>query len=134
MDEDASVPGQGLGAAEAARILGVRESTVVKWVAEGALPKAVTLQRYGLDRADVENLAQQWYTTGHPWFATNREAAQILGISRERLKQLVDAGRLTCVEYRGRRYFRRQQVQVIANARNARWHQPTTPPQPGRWA
>jgi excisionase family DNA binding protein len=132
MDEDASSPCQGLSAAEAGRILGVPASTVAKWVSEGVLPNAVKWQRFGLDRGDVENLAPQRYTLGHPWFATNREAAQILGISRERVKQLVDAGRLPCVEYRGRRYFRRQQIQVIANARNARWHQPTTPPQPGR--
>jgi excisionase family DNA binding protein len=122
MDEDASRPSQGLSAAEAARILGVRESTVANWVSEGVLPKAVKWQRSGLDRADVENLALERYTPGHPCFATNREAAQILGVSRERVKQLVDSGRLPCVEYRGRRYFRRQQVQVIANARNARWH------------
>jgi excisionase family DNA binding protein len=115
-------PSQGLSAAEAARILGVRAGTVHQWVAKGVLPKSVKWQRYGLDRTDVENLALQRYTPGHPWFATNREAAQILGISRERVKQLVDTGRLPCVEYRGRRYFRRQQVQVIANARNARWH------------
>jgi excisionase family DNA binding protein len=120
MDEDASGPCQGLSAAEAARILGVPASTIANWVSDGLLRKAVKWQRYGLDRAGAENLALQRYTPGHPWFATNREAAQILGISRERVKQLVDAGRLPCVEYRGRRYFRRQQVQVIANARNAR--------------
>jgi excisionase family DNA binding protein len=86
------------------------------------LPKAVKRQRHGLDLTDVETLAPQRYTPGHPWFATNREAAQILGVSRSRVNQLVNAGRLPFVEYRGRRYFRRQQIQVIANARNARWH------------
>src|SRR4051794_10409908 len=111
MDQDASGPYQGLSAAEAARILGVRASTVHPWVSEGVLPKAVKGQRYGLDQVDVETLALQRYTHGHPWFATNREAAQMLGISRERVKQLGDAGRLPCLEYRGRRYFRRQQIQ-----------------------
>jgi excisionase family DNA binding protein len=120
-------PNQGLSAAEAARILGVRASTVHQWVAKGVLPKSVKWQRYGLNRTDVENLAPQRYTPGHPWFATNREAAQMLGVSRERVKQLVDAGRLPCVEYRGHRYFRRQQIQVVANARNARWHQTGNP-------
>ena len=123
MDQDTPGPNQGLSAAEAASILGVRASTVHQWVAKGVLPKAVKWQRYGLDRVDVENLALQRYTPGHPWLATNREAAQMLGVSRERVKQLVDAGRLPCLEYRGHRYFRRQQIQVIANARNARWHE-----------
>src|SRR3954452_9048894 len=69
-----------LSAAEPPRILGVPASTVAKWVSGRLLPKAVKWQRYGLDRADVENLAMQRYTLGHPGFATNREAAQNLGI------------------------------------------------------
>src|SRR4051812_42684415 len=76
------------------------------WSPRVCCPKAVKWQRHGLDRADEESLALERYTPGHPWFTTNREAAQILGISRERVKQLVDTGRLPCVEYRGRRYFR----------------------------
>ena len=122
MGEDGSGPCQGLSAAEAARILGVRANSVDQLVSRGVLPKAVKRQRHGLDLADVEYLALQRYTPGHPWFATNREAAQILGVSRSRVSQLVNAGRLPFVERRGRRYFRRQQIQVIANARNARWH------------
>jgi excisionase family DNA binding protein len=122
MDENASGPCQGLSSAEAARILGVRANSVDRWVSRGVLPKAVKRQRRGLDLTDVELLALQRYTPGHPWFTTNREAAQILGVSRSRVNQLVNAGRLPFVEYQGRRYFRRQQIQVIANARNARWH------------
>jgi hypothetical protein len=38
------------------------------------------------------------------------------------VNQLVNADRLPFVEYRGRRYLARQQIQVIANPRNARWH------------
>src|SRR4051794_32541479 len=126
MDEDASGPCRGLSSAEAARILGVRANTVDRWVSKGLLPKAIKRQRRGLDLADVETLALQRYTPGQPWFATNREAAQILPVSRSRVNQLVNAGRLPFVEYRGRRSFRRQQIQVIATARIARWHYPTT--------
>jgi hypothetical protein len=56
MDEDASGPSQGLSAAKAARILGVRESTVAKWVSEGVPPKAVKWQRYSLDWDDVADV------------------------------------------------------------------------------
>jgi excisionase family DNA binding protein len=122
LDEDASGPGHGLSSAEAAGILGVRANTVDRWVARGVLRKAIKRQRHGLDLTDVEFLALQRYTPGNPWFATNREAAQSLSVSRSRVNQLVNAGRLPFVEYHGRRYFRRQQIQVIANARNARWH------------
>jgi len=122
MDEDASGPGHGLSSAEAAGILGVRVNTVDWWVARGVLPKAIKRQRHGLELTDVEIVALQRYTPGNPWFATDRAAAQILGVSRSRGTQLVNAGRLPFVEYRGRRYFRRRQVRVIANARNARWH------------
>src|SRR3954449_9686976 len=124
MGEDASGPCQGLSSAEAARILGVRVNSVDRWVSRGVLPKAVKRQRHGLDLTDVETLALQRYTPGHPWFATNREAAQILGVTRSRVNELVNAGRLPFVEYQGRRYFCRQQIQVMANARNARWHSP----------
>src|SRR3954452_4860003 len=122
MGDDVFGPCQGLSSAEAARILGVQPNSVDRLVSRGVLHKEIKRQRRGLDLTDVETLALQRYIPGRPWFATNREADQILGISRSRLNQLVNAGRLPFVEYRGRRYFRRQQIQVIANARNARWH------------
>src|SRR4051794_15647488 len=52
---------------------------------------------------------------------TAREAAVILSVSRARVSQLTRRDLLPSVR-RGSRYYYRPQVQVIANARAARWH------------
>ena len=46
--------------------------------------------------------------------------AEILGVTPNRVRQLVDRGFLPAVRHEGRWYFRRHQVEVIANAREAR--------------
>jgi hypothetical protein len=53
---------------------------------------------------------------------TTAVAAEILHVSRNRVRQLANRDLLPCVQRHGRRYFRRPQVQVIANARDRRWH------------
>jgi hypothetical protein len=118
-DFDISRPILGLSGAEAADILGVRELRVAQLVVDGVLPKAVKHQRQGLDRADVERLSLERYKPGRPYWITEREAAELLGISRPRVFQLRRADRLPFVERHGRTYYRRQQIEVIAHARGS---------------
>jgi predicted site-specific integrase-resolvase len=55
------------------------------------------------------------------WIGT-RSAAQILGVSVRRVRQLAALGLLPAMhDTRGNLRFRRAQVEVIANARDARW-------------
>jgi hypothetical protein len=49
----------------------------------------------------------------------DREVDSILGVSRVRVGQLRRAGRLPVVEHRGRYFYRRTQIEVLANARDA---------------
>jgi hypothetical protein len=57
---------------------------------------------------------------GHPYWLSTVEAADVLGVTRERVRQLAAADRRPCVVHAGRRYHRRHQVEVIANARESR--------------
>jgi excisionase family DNA binding protein len=113
----------GLTAAEAADIIGVTRQTVYKLVHSGELPKARKNQRAGLDRVAVEQagLARVPARGGHPYFLTANEAAEVLGVTPKRVHQLAERGRLPVVEHDGRRLFRRPQLEVVANARRARW-------------
>lgn len=116
-------PAPGLTAAEAAEIIGVTRQTVYKLVHSGALPKARKHQRSGLDREAVEQagLARVPARGGHPYFLTASEAAEVLGVTPKRVHQLAERGRLPVVEHDGRRLFRRPQLEVVANARRARY-------------
>ena len=115
-------PVLGLSAAEAAEILGVQRQYVYRLVHEGVLPKAVKHQRSGLDRETVERLALERLRPhgGHPYWLTASEAAEVLGVTPKRVHQLAERGRLPVVEHDGRRWFRRPQLEVVANARDAR--------------
>lgn len=56
------------------------------------------------------------------WISTS-EAAEILHVTDVRVRQLVDAGRLPAErDDLGHYRYRRAQVEVIANARDARFH------------
>lgn len=93
---------------------------VYKLVAQGVIPKARKHARSGLDRDDVEQLAVARYRPGHPCWVNTVEAAEILDLSRQRVSQLASEIRLPFVEHDGRRLYRRCQVEVVANAREAR--------------
>jgi excisionase family DNA binding protein len=55
------------------------------------------------------------------YWVTTRQAAPILGVNRSRVGQLVDADRIRYeTTSGGRRLFRRQQIEVIGNARLSR--------------
>ena len=44
----------------------------------------------------------------------------MLGVTPNRVRQLVQRGFIPVVEHDGRRYFRRRQIEVVANARESR--------------
>jgi excisionase family DNA binding protein len=54
---------------------------------------------------------------------TGTEAAALLGVSHQRVNQLAVGGRLPYVTHRnGTRLYRREQLEVVAQARDAMWH------------
>lgn len=116
-------PIQGIGGREAARILGVRsEVYVYRLVSEGVIPRvAPKHSRFALDRDVVEALSLARLRPGrpYPFWLTPGEAAALLSLSRKWVLQLAERGRLPAVEHDGRWYFRRDQVQVVANSRDA---------------
>src|SRR5689334_11178575 len=105
----------GLSASEAGEILGVQARWVDRMVCDGRLREAVKHARRGLDRTDVETIALE-RTIGY-WVGT-REAAQMLGISVSRVKQLCAEQRLSFRRHGREHRFRRAQIEVIANARH----------------
>lgn len=100
-------PGAVLPRVKAAELLGVSKRRLDTMLRHGILP-TLALGDVPAARED------RWITAG--------EAAAILGVNRQRVTQLVEAGRLPCVQPApmARRWFRRGQVEVIANAREAR--------------
>jgi hypothetical protein len=51
-----------------------------------------------------------------------RQVADILGVTITRVHQLARRDLLPCVRHQGHYYFRRPQVEVVADARRTRWH------------
>jgi hypothetical protein len=68
---------------------------------------------------------------GVDWI-TAREASVILGVSPVRVSQLTGRDLLPSVRRGSRYYYRRPQVQVIANARQQRWPRSTRTARGGR--
>ncbi|QWZ09735.1 helix-turn-helix domain-containing protein [Nocardioides panacis] len=120
MDQTPPPPVDGISGAEAADILGIAELSVSRLVHSGVLRKAVRGQRHGLERAEVERLALERWRPGRPYWVTALDAADILGVTRRRVTQLAERGFLPAVQHEGRWLFRRHQVEVVANAREAR--------------
>ena len=117
-------PGDAVTWQEAARILDRSLSTVARLVAGGELTKGARWEHRQLSRRDVERLAlarSDGVTSVASYLVTRRQAAPILGVIHSRVGQLVDDDR---IPYKttpsGRRLFRRQQLEVIANARLSR--------------
>lgn len=113
----------GLTAAQAAEIINATPNAVYRLVYKGDLAKPVKHQRGGLQLVDVERASLDRYRPGrrrHPYWCRAREAAEILGISVSRVGQLAAEGRLPFVVHHGQRLYRRGQLEVIANARDAR--------------
>ena len=117
-------PGDAVTWQEAARILDRSMTTVARLVAAGELVKGPRWQHRQLSRRDVERLSlARWsgVTGDDSYWVTVRQAAAILGVNRSRVGQLVEAERIPFeTTPSGRRLFRRQQLEVIGNARLAR--------------
>jgi len=101
--------------AEAAHILGM-----LPWQAELVLDET----QYDLDA--VEGVAQARYRPGahrhdrFSYWVGTAQAAEILGLSTARVKQLCSAEKIPYLFHRsGARLMRRHQVEVMANAREA---------------
>lgn len=113
---------------EAAHVLGCSASTVRRHVLAGRLPTGEPHRHRTLSRADVEALALQVYehrrhrNDAQSYWVTGQRAADILGVNIARLKQLVAKGFLPFeVHADGTRLYRREQLAIVANARDARW-------------
>lgn len=112
----------GLTAAEAAEILGVTPQSVYRLVHQGKLAKPERFKNAGLERETVEQFALGRLKPGrtHRYWLTVRQAAGVLNVSPTRVRQLANAGRIPGVPHNGKWFFRRHQMEVVANAREAR--------------
>jgi excisionase family DNA binding protein len=100
--------------AEAAAMLSTTTHRVAQLRRDGLLVRLDGLPSYS--RADVQQLVD------NPWL-TGTEAAVILGVSRTRVYQLADAEKIPVHQTgRGRRMYRRQQLEVVAHSRRVRFH------------
>ncbi len=114
---------------EAAQILGCSVTKVRSLIDAGLLTGGSRYVHRALDRDEVERLAAQMWKPprsgvrddGTSYWVTTRQAAEILGVGQNRVRQLVTRGFLPCLRTpRGKLLFRRAQVEVIANARLSR--------------
>jgi hypothetical protein len=93
-------PVDGIGRAEAARILGCHPWTVGAYVRSGRLRSAGKNVRRGLSRADVEALACDVYRwqdhrdDEEPYWIVGERAAETLGVNGTRVRQFVAADRI----------------------------------------
>ena len=115
--------------AEAALILGCSRATVRRLIANEELPPADRSRHRQLARADVEALALRTYRwrmhrhDAEPYWLTGRRAAETLGVNGSRLRQLAADDRIPYVRHvDGTLMFRREQLAVVATARDIRWH------------
>lgn len=114
---------------EAAHILGVTPSTVRRHVLAGRLTAHRKPYKHRtLSRAEVEGLAKQTYRyrrhiyDPESYWVTNERAAAILGVNRARLNQLAASDLIPFeLHASGTPLYRRRQLEVVANAREARW-------------
>jgi hypothetical protein len=100
--------------AEASRMLALSPLRVAGLRREGLLVRLPGLPSYS--RSDVQAFID------NPWL-NGTQAAQVLGVSRARVSQLADAERIPVhLTAGGHRVYRMKQLEVVANARNRRFH------------
>lgn len=112
-------------AAEAARILGCSRNHVYRLARQGRLPRTGAPQKWaGYNRETVETYSLQQLgargPSGHPYWMSVSEAADILGVTPARVRQLARSGRIPALRHTRVWVFRRHQLEVVANARDAR--------------
>jgi hypothetical protein len=112
---------------EAARILGLPRATASRLLHDADI-RGDRYRHRRQARADVETLAfrvYQWRRHRHdldPYWVTGARAAGILGINITRLNQLAVRGFVPFeLHVDGTRLYRREQLAVVANARDVRW-------------
>ena len=109
-----------IGRLEARRILGVSESGIDRLISMGKVirsdrPSRAYSRHQVVAFANTDEWAGDWVDTV--------QAAEILGVSPRRVRQLATADLVPYeTDYLGRRRYRRQQIEVVAYARLARWH------------
>lgn len=108
--------------AEAAQLFGMSEVTVTRFRREGLLIRLAGYPSYS--RADVQEFID------NPWL-NGQQAAKVLGVSRSRVSELARGAKLPAhLTASGRRVYRMRQLEVVANARNVRFHQSTVAEKP----
>jgi predicted site-specific integrase-resolvase len=99
---------------EAVKIIGVPAGTLRRWKREGLL----TGRRSG---RTAYSRSEALALKANPWIS-GVQAAAILGVSPVRASQLAASGRLPVHLTRsGERVYRRQQIEVVSNARRVRF-------------
>ena len=106
-----------LDAFEAARVLGCTPNEARRLLNNGQPTTLERVERLALNSyrwmAHVDDPDSYWVTV--------KQAAAILGVSRQRIKQLLEADRLPHEVTHGQvRLMRREQLETVANARQAR--------------
>ena len=111
-------------AAEAAEVIGCSHNHVYRLARQGRLAKTREPGKWrGFNLEDVEQVSLAYVTRpspGHPYWATVVEAADILGVSRERVRQLAVRGRVPAIRHHSYWLFRRRQLEVVGKSREAR--------------
>ena len=119
-------PGDAITWQEAARILDRSMTTLARLVAAGELSKGPRWEHRQLSRRDVERLSLARCQPAESvredaYWVTTRRAAELLGVNGSRVRQLAGECRIPHgTTPSGQRLFRRQQLEVIGNARLAR--------------
>jgi predicted site-specific integrase-resolvase len=113
---------------DAAEILGCSRATVRRHILAGRLESGDRDEPGSMSRDAVEQLARRSYDwrkrlhDDQSYWLTGQRAADVLGVNRARLNQLADRGFVPYVTHDdGTRLYRREQLEVVANARQARW-------------
>jgi DNA-binding transcriptional MerR regulator len=97
---------------EASAIAGISIGTTKRYRREGLFSRLHDWPTYS--RREAEQFAQD------PWMS-GVEAAVILGVSHARVTQLANKDKIPYREAAsGRRFYKRSQLEVVANARDAR--------------
>ena len=113
-------------AAEVAEILDMRLNSVYDATSRGRIPRhAPGHVRRAYDHAEIEALSlsrlRKVRHKRHAYRATAHEAAAVLGVSYSNVPLMMLSDRLPFeTAANGRRYVRRHQLQVIANARETK--------------
>ena len=113
---------------EAASILGCSKSAARRRILAAGISSAGRYAHRSLSREAVEHLALTLYRwrqhLGEPesYWITGQEAADVLGVNVSRVRVLAAKDRIPYVLHvDGTRMYRREQLAVVAQSRDARW-------------